>query len=113
MSTDDYSKEYSDKNFWDKVFEYAKIAGSEVIEKALMLYYSAQEEDTPTWVKATIYGALGYFIFPLDAIPDFTPVVGYADDLGVLAFAVMTCAAYITPKVKDLAKVKMKDWFED
>lgn len=27
-----------------------------------------------------IIGTLGYFIVPLDAIPDMTPVVGYGDD---------------------------------
>jgi uncharacterized membrane protein YkvA (DUF1232 family) len=55
--------------------------GREVIEKALWLYYAAQQPNTPLWAKTAIYGALGYFISPIDAIPDITPVIGYADDL--------------------------------
>jgi uncharacterized membrane protein YkvA (DUF1232 family) len=95
------------------VVKYAKIAGKEVVERALQLYYAAQEPSTPAWAKTVIYGALGYFIFPLDAIPDLTPVVGYADDLGVLAAAVATVALYINAKVKQKAKQKLSEWFGD
>jgi uncharacterized membrane protein YkvA (DUF1232 family) len=106
-----FEKEYSDGGFWNKVITFAKTAGREVIEKALWLYYAAQDPQTPAWAKTVIYGALGYFIFPFDAIPDPTLVVGYADDLGVLAAAVATVAAYITEDVKALAAQKLKDWF--
>lgn len=81
----EFSKEYSDEKFWNKVKKYAVKAGKEVVLKALTMYYTMQDKDTPKWAKGVIIGALGYFIFPLDAIPDMTPVVGYADDLGVLA----------------------------
>lgn len=78
-----YEKEYSDKRFWEKVLAYAIAAGKDVLEKALWLYYAAQRPETPAWAKSVIYGALGYFIFPLDAIADPTPAVGYAYDRGV------------------------------
>lgn len=110
-NTSKYESEFSDNSFWDKVVKFAKTAGKEVIEKALWLYYAAQAPETPTWAKVTIYGALGYFISPIDAIPDITPFVGYSDDLGVLALAVTTVAAYITSHVKEQAKIKMNDWF--
>lgn len=107
----DYSKEFSDKNFWNKLAGFAKVAGKEVIEKALWLFYAFKEDATPLWAKTTILGALGYFISPLDAIPDLVPAVGYADDLGVLALAVATVAVHITDKVKGLATAKLADWF--
>lgn len=38
---------FSDDGFWEKIVNYAKKAGKEVIEKGLWLYYAAQREDTP------------------------------------------------------------------
>ncbi len=41
------------------------------------------------WGKKTIVvAALLYFIIPLDSIPDFTPIAGYLDDIGVVAAAI-------------------------
>lgn len=105
------SKEFSDDGFWNKVIKYAKTAGQEVIEKALWLYYAAQNPQTPTWAKTTIYGALGYFILPIDAIPDMLPGVGYTDDLGVIAAAITAVSMYITDEVKQQAAQKLRDWF--
>jgi uncharacterized membrane protein YkvA (DUF1232 family) len=107
----DFSDAYSDDSFWGKLVSFAKVAGKEVVEKALWLYYAAQKPSTPVWAKGVIVGALGYFISPIDAIPDLTPLVGYSDDLGVLTLAVATVAAYIDDEVKALARQKLKDWF--
>lgn len=107
----EFSKEYSDDKFWDKVKKFAVKAGKEVILKALTMYYTMQDKDTPKWAKGVIIGALGYFIFPLDAIPDMTPVVGYADDLGVLASAMATVAVYIKPEHRKKAEDTWKGWF--
>ncbi|MFM8439490.1 MAG: YkvA family protein [Candidatus Kapaibacterium sp.] len=38
--------------------------------------------------KAIIIGALVYFIVPIDAVPDFLPVIGYLDDAGVISAVV-------------------------
>ena len=108
-----FGREYSDSSFREKLLKYALIAGREVVERALQLYYAAQDPKTPAWAKTAIYGALGYFIFPLDAIPDVVPAVGYADDLGVLAAAVATVVMYITEDVKLKAGQKLRDWFGD
>ena len=108
-----FEKEYSEEGFWDKLAKYARAAGVEVVEKALLLYYASQEEDAPAWAKATIVGALGYFITLIDAIPDITPVVGYADDLGVLVMAIAAVSAFINQNVKDKTQQKLADWFGD
>ncbi len=84
---------FSEEDLREKLARYAKTAGREVVEKVLLLYYALQRPDTPGWAKATIIGALGYFIAPLDAIIDLTPGIGYADDLGVLALALATVAS--------------------
>jgi uncharacterized membrane protein YkvA (DUF1232 family) len=102
---------YSDASFWEKVKIFALQAGKDVVEKALWLYYSAQKPETPTWAKAIIYGALAYFISPIDAIPDITPIVGYTDDLGAIAAALGAVSMYIDDNVKEQAKNKLNDWF--
>jgi len=109
----EFGKEYSEKNFWDKVKRYAIKAGKSVILNALTMYYTMQDKNTPLWAKTVIVGALGYFICPLDAIPDLTPVVGYADDLGVLAAAMATVAVYVKPEHHQKAEDTWKGWFGD
>ena len=106
-----YAKEYSESSFWDKVKKSASKAGSKVIYTALKLYYTMQSSGTPAWAKTVIISALGYFIFPLDVIPDVTPAVGFADDLGVLAAAAATVITSITPAIKAQAKSKTEEWF--
>ena len=110
---ENYTAAYSEDSFWQKLSGYARSAGKEVIEKALLLYYAGQEEDAPAWAKATIVGSLGYFIAPLDAIVDLTPVVGYADDLGVLALALAAVATYVNDNVREKTAQKMLTWFGD
>ena len=110
-NTEKFEKDYSEEKYWTKLTNFAKKAGSGVVEKSLWLYFAAQEEKTPLWAKTTIYGSLGYFISPIDAIPDITPIAGYSDDLGVLVLALSTVATYINDDVKNAASKKMIDWF--
>ncbi|VGM94779.1 Uncharacterized conserved protein [uncultured Avibacterium sp.] len=107
-----YAENFSDEGFWDKVTGYAKKAGKKVIEPSLKMYYAAQDPETPTWAKGVIYGALGYFIFPIDMIPDVAPGIGYTDDFSVLAAALATIATNIKDEHVEQAKEKMRIWFK-
>ncbi len=104
-------EEYSDDSFWEKVKNYAKDAGEAVLTPALKMYYAAQDPDTPVWAKTTVYTSLTYFIFPIDAIPDITPVIGYVDDLGTLTAAFTAVAAHIKEEHSDKAIETLKQWF--
>ncbi len=42
-----------------------------------------RESQTPTWQKAIVAAAFAYVVFPFDAVPDLTPIIGWLDDLGV------------------------------
>lgn len=106
-----YEAEYSEKGFWEKVRHYAKKAGREVVGRALQLYFAAQAPETPMWARSIMYGALGYFITTVDAVPDITPVVGFTDDLGVLAAAIATVAVHITPEIRKRSEEKTRQWF--
>jgi len=105
-----YEQAYSDRRFWRKLSVHASAAGRQVLEKALWLYYAAQSPDTPKWARRVIYGALGYFVLPLDAIPDFAPLAGYTDDLGVMAAALAAVAFAIDDKVRQRARDTLDRW---
>jgi uncharacterized membrane protein YkvA (DUF1232 family) len=103
-----FESEFSEEKFWDKVKTFLKKAGCEVIEKALILFYVFKDEDTPKPVKALIIAALGYFIAPLDAIPDITPAVGFSDDLGVLVSTI----AMVFSSIKKEHQIKAKEFLK-
>lgn len=107
-----FSSKYSEAGFWEKLQRHARPAGAQLVEHALQLYYAARSPDTPAWAKAVVYGALGYFIFPADAIPDIVPGAGYTDDLGVLAMALATIAMRITPQIREQARRRAHAWLD-
>ena len=109
--SEDFSQAYSERSFWEKLAHFAKAAGREVVEKALMLYFALIDADTPAWAKAVIVTALGYFVVPLDAIPDVAPVIGYGDDLGALAAAFGMVAMHVKPEHRRMAEEKLRVWF--
>lgn len=78
----------------------------EAITHALILYYTLRAPATPTWVKSVILGTLGYFISLIDGIPDLTPILGYTDDISVMAAAIAALSQYITPEIKEKAQKK-------
>ncbi len=106
-----YSKEYSEAGLWDKIKDNVGSAGLNLIYKALQLFYVTESPNCPMKVKAGIYAALGYFISPVDLIPDFTPIVGYADDAAAIGMALLLAQAYIDEDVKTKAKVKIHNLF--
>ncbi len=79
----DYSKNYSDKGFWNKM---AKV-GKKIpfAREVLAMYYCMADKSTPLWAKAAIVAALGYFILPFDTIPDIFIPLGFTDDAAIIA----------------------------
>lgn len=53
---------------------------------ARLVWALARDPRVPTRQKLVLGAIAGYLVFPLDLIPDFIPVIGQLDDLGVLIF---------------------------
>ena len=70
-----------------------------------------KSDKMPVTDKAIVIASLGYFILPIDLIPDFIPIAGYADDLTVLYVALKKAVAYIDGDVVSQAKDKITGWF--
>jgi uncharacterized membrane protein YkvA (DUF1232 family) len=63
------------------------------------------DPDTPAWAKAILLAAVAYVLCPFDAIPDYIPVVGWADDIGVLGAALGGVAgAFVTDEHRQIAR---------
>jgi uncharacterized membrane protein YkvA (DUF1232 family) len=90
------------RSFWRKVRRVA--AQIPFAEDLLAAYYCAFDRATPLQVKTALIGAIAYFILPVDAIPDFLPVLGYTDDAAVLLTAIKLVAGHITPEHRAAAR---------
>jgi uncharacterized membrane protein YkvA (DUF1232 family) len=106
-----YTEAYSEAKLFRKIIRFAKAAGIKVIYLALLLFYTLTKPTTPFWAKAKIIGALGYFIAPLDFIPDLIPGIGYSDDLGALVYAFGAVAMHVDEESKHKAKERLHVWF--
>ena len=106
-----YSKFYSEDSFWKKLKGFAGKAGIKVVYLALLLYYMLLDEAVDLKSKLTIAAALGYFIFPLDIIPDLLPIIGFTDDLSVLMFAMSVVKGKINETHRLKARNTMELWF--
>ena len=111
QNIESYQSNYSESGLWKKVKSVAKKAGIKTIYMVLLLHYVLKSPDVPLEDKAKIYGALGYFILPIDLIPDFIPAVGYSDDVAALAFALHAVWKNVTPEIKEQAQRKLREWF--
>jgi uncharacterized membrane protein YkvA (DUF1232 family) len=98
---DDNDDDALQRGFWRKTRRVA--ARLPFAEDLLAAYYCAFDRATPLQVKATLVGAIAYFVLPLDAIPDVLPVLGFTDDAVVLATAIKLVSSSIRPEHKEAA----------
>jgi uncharacterized membrane protein YkvA (DUF1232 family) len=88
--------------FWPKL---AKVlARVPFAEDAVAAFYCATDSHTPMRVKAILFAALGYFVLPIDTIPDVILGVGFTDDLTVLVTALALIRTHIKPDHYDRAQ---------
>jgi uncharacterized membrane protein YkvA (DUF1232 family) len=57
----------------------------------------AGDADLPRGVRVRLWLLLAYLAVPIDLIPDFVPVVGYADDAIIVALALRSVARRAGP----------------
>ncbi|WP_414472708.1 YkvA family protein [Microvirga sp. M2] len=90
------------RRFWNKL---RRVAGKiPFTEDLVAAFYCAADPKTPSRVKLILLGAIAYFVMPLDAVSDFLPVIGFADDAAVLAAAITQVASSITEEHRAKAR---------
>lgn len=110
-----FEKNYSDEGLTQKLLKFAIIAGKHVVYRCLLLKYALFSNNTPAVYKGLIYGALGYFISPLDLVPDVIPGLGFVDDLAAITLVITTlCSSNcIDEKDRTKAKKEIKKYLND
>ena len=92
-------------SFWHKLRR--TVGQLPFAEDLLAAYYCAFDRATPVSVKATLLGAIAYFVLPTDAVPDYIPIIGYTDDAAVLAIAVKLVSDHIKPEHRQAARQQL------
>jgi uncharacterized membrane protein YkvA (DUF1232 family) len=82
------------RGFWQKAR--STLGKVPFTEDAVAAFHCATDSATPMPIRATLFGALAYFIFPFDAIPDFLVGLGYTDDAAILIAAFTAARTHIT-----------------
>lgn len=109
--SDDAEREKNERmvrdGFWPKFRAFARQIP--FAEEVVAAYYCAMDSETPLKVRATLFGALAYFILPFDLVPDMLLIVGLGDDLAVLTFAIATVRGSITDEHRRKAREALAD----
>lgn len=72
-------------------------------------YYCAIDPQTPVRVRGVLLAALAYFVLPVDFVPDFFALVGFTDDLAVLAAAFRMIQGHIADRHYEAADLALTD----
>ena len=67
-----------------RLWRFAKTVGRD----GLVLLHALRDAETPRPMKAAIVALALYLVSPVDLLPDFALLFGWADDLALLVFAV-------------------------
>ena len=108
-----YEKHFSKQQFIEKIKKTAKDVGIKGIYLALILYYTVDSPTISLKDKIIIYSCLGYFICPIDIIPDFFPFMGFIDDVAILTWCFYKVKVNVTEAIKEKAKTKLTTWFNE
>ena len=66
-----------------------------------LLHRLARDPSLPRGVRIRLGLLLGYLALPIDLVPDFLPVVGYADDIVIVGFALRSVTRVAGPEALD------------
>lgn len=113
IKIESFGSEYSEQGLKEKLSKIARKAGIKMAYAVLVAFYAVQSDTLSFKEKARLYGALGYFILPVDLIPDAILGMGYSDDLAALVYVLHTVSSNITPEVKQRAREKLCLWFDN
>lgn len=91
------------RNFWEKARR--NLGRVPFTEDAVAAFYCATDSATPLPIRATLFGALAYFVLPFDVIPDLLLGLGFTDDAAIMVAAFTAARMHITEAHRAQARV--------
>jgi uncharacterized membrane protein YkvA (DUF1232 family) len=76
---------------WSRLFRFR--------QEAVLLWRAFFHPETPLYLKAATVFAAAYLISPIDLIPDFIPLAGWADDIVLVPLLVSWIVGRLPPHV--------------
>jgi uncharacterized membrane protein YkvA (DUF1232 family) len=70
------------------------------------VYLAAYDPRVPWYAKILAATVAGYALSPIDLIPDFIPLLGYADDLIIVPLGIWLAVSLIPPEVMAEYRIK-------
>lgn len=95
-------------NFFKYLLRHLTRFSRDFAVQLLTAYNALIDPDVPFAGKAGFVMILLYFLNPFDLVPDFIPVMGFTDDLGVFIVAFAYLGSFVTDKHRKLAN----DWLD-
>ena len=107
-----YAANYSPARLFPKIKKVARKVGSKMIFTVLIIYYATFDKNIPVKDRLMLAGALGYFILPVDLIPDMLPG-GFADDAAALAYVARHIWNNLSSETIAKARRSVREMFPD
>ena len=91
---------------WEQLKRWIRQLESE----GMTLWFCCRHPAMPWLPKILALLVVGYFLSPIDLIPDFIPVIGYLDDLLLVPIGIYLTLKLVPQHVIEESRAKARDW---
>lgn len=105
-----YARYYTPSSLFGKLKKVGRKAGVKLVYVVLLLYYSTLDKELPVKDRLMVIAALGYFIMPVDLLPDAL-LGGFTDDTAALLYVLRRLWNNLTPATRRKARERLSEWF--
>jgi uncharacterized membrane protein YkvA (DUF1232 family) len=91
---------------WEQLKRWAR----ELENEGIALWFCCRHPGMPWLPRIFALLVVGYFLSPIDLIPDFIPVIGYLDDLILVPIGIYLTLKLVPQHVIEECRVKARDW---
>ncbi len=91
---------------WQRIKSWARTLKSD----GMTLWFCCRHPQMPWLPKIFALLVVGYFLSPIDLIPDFIPVLGYLDELILLPGCIYLILRMVPPAVLTEARAEATQW---